>query len=202
MSRKSRPSQPHSRALRSELMPAAMVTVILLGLSLALPAKALEFERMGLAQYRQTINKAHKAYRSGRMEEALALYNLTARWGEPDCQRQLGIMLLSGEGTEVDLVEGMAWIQLAAKTRRKSDLDVLKQAKAQLPAEAVEAGEELAEEWKPLYGIKATGMVCKRQRLKDSGRKEVVCQRRSGGVSDANVVEVPVLDSQYYWAID
>ncbi|MFK7955988.1 MAG: hypothetical protein AB8B96_07815 [Lysobacterales bacterium] len=163
---------------------------------------SLEFERMPTAQYRQTINKAHKAYRSERMEEALALYNLTARWGEPDSQRQLGIMLISGEGTEVDLVEGMAWIHLAAKTKRRADLDVLKQAKAQLPKDAVDAGAELAQEYAPQFGAKATGVRCKRRRLKDSGRKEVVCERGTGGMTDSSTVEVPVVDSQYYWAIE
>ena len=170
---------------------------------LTMPASwALEFERMPTAQYRQTINKAHKAYRSERMEEALALYNLTARWGEPDSQRQLGIMLISGEGTEVDLVEGMAWIHLAAKTKRRADLDVLKQAKAQLPKDAVDAGAQLAEEYLPQFGAKATGIKCKRRRLKDSGRKEVVCERGAGGMTDSSTVEVPVVDSQYFWAIE
>ncbi len=198
-----RPSQsPFAPAMAPYSSNTILGVSLMIALLVAGPASALEFERMALGQYNQTINKAHKAYRSGRMEEALALYNLTARWGEPDSQRQLGIMLISGEGTEVDLVEGMAWIHLAARTKRKSDLDVLRQAKAQLPEAAVEAGAALADEYEPQFGSKATGMKCKRQRLKDSGRKEIVCQRRSGGMNDGAAVDVPVVDSQYYWAIE
>lgn len=194
---KYRPFFPVSLAVKSGLLALLLMAAPALAQA---PAK-VEFERMAGAQYRQTINKAHKAYRSGRLEEALALYNLTARWGEPDCQRQLGIMLLSGEGTDVDLVEGMAWIELAAMTRRKADLDVRRQAREQLPEDAVAAGEALAEEYAPRFGAKATGMVCKRKRLKESGRKEVQCERRVGSMSEGDVVEVPVVESQYYWAI-
>ncbi|MEM9533144.1 MAG: hypothetical protein AAGA23_19650 [Pseudomonadota bacterium] len=177
------------------------VGLLLAATLVAEPAGAVEFERMGNDQYIQTLNKAHKAYRAERYEEALALYNLTSRWGDPDSQRFLGIMYLSGLGTDVDLVEGMAWIMLAAKTRRRADLDVLKQARQQVPEEAQDAAEEMAQEMESSFGIKATGMVCKRERLRDSGRKEVQCRRPTGSMSDGDSVEVPVVDSQYYWAI-
>lgn len=176
----------------------ALLAALLL---VALPLGAVEFERMPVGQYYQTINKAHKAYRGERMEEALALYNLTARWGEKSCQRQLGVMLLTGVGTEVDLVEGMAWLILAAESKNSEDLSVLKQARQQVPEEAQLAAKELAEEYREQFGARATGMKCKRVRQRDSGRKENVCERPTGSMSDS-MVEVPVVDSQYYWAIE
>lgn len=190
-----------SRVLHSLSDRCRMAAVMVALLALLGQAHAVEFERMPVSQYYQTINKAHKAYRGERMEEALALYNLTARWGEKACQRQLGVMLLSGQGTEVDLVEGMAWLIVAAESNNREDVKVLKQARKQVPKEAQAAAEELAEEYLAQFGAQATGMKCKRVRQRDSGRKENICERPTGSMSDSTV-EVPVVDAQYFWAIE
>ena len=163
-------------------------------------AMAVEFESMDIDQYYQTINKAHKAYRSGRLEAARALYNLTARWGEKDCQRLLGVMLVSGQGGEVDMVEGFLWLLLAAESKRREDLKTLKEAQDEIPKAAQSAAGELFDEYLQSYGKGATGIRCKRKRQGNSARKTMVCERRRGTIQDSSF-DVPVVDSQYFWAI-
>ena len=169
--------------------------LLLLSSSLA----AVEFENMSISLYNDTLAKGYKAYREGNHERAFALLSLTARWGEKDAQRLLGAMYLAGEGTKVDLVEGAAWLMLAAESRRKVDRDTFKQAKEAIPPQVLEAAEQIYAEYLPVYGKTATGISCKRSRRGDRGRKEMVCERPRG-INDQRF-KVPIVDAAYYYAI-
>lgn len=164
-------------------------------------AHAVEFERMSTDLYYQTIEKAHKAYRAENFEKAFAFYNLTARWGEKDSQRQLGLLYLTGQGTEIDPVEGYAWLLLAAESGRREDREVLKQALEQITEETKTAGEKIYQKYLPLYGLEATGIVCKRRRAGDTGRKTTMCERPFPN-NKSRSFDVPVVETQHYWAIE
>ena len=163
-------------------------------------AVAVEFDNMSIVRYYHTINMAHKAYQSERWEEALALYSLTARWGEKDCQRLLGVMLISGKGGEVDVVEGYAWLLLAAESKRRKDLKTLKDAQGKIPKAAQRAAAELLDEYRQRYGQHATGIRCERKRQGSSTLRKMVCERPRGGIRETSF-DVPVVEAQYFWAI-
>lgn len=154
---------------------------------------------MSISLYEDTLSKALKAYRAGENERAFALLSLTARWGEKDAQRLLGAMYLAGEGTQVDLVEGYAWLMLAAESRRKLDRDTLQKAKDAVPKAIAEAAEQIYQSYLPLYGKNATGISCKRQRRGDRGRKNMICERPRG-INDQRF-KVPVVDAAFYYAV-
>ncbi|MDJ0655069.1 MAG: hypothetical protein QNJ40_12985 [Xanthomonadales bacterium] len=160
---------------------------------------AVEFENMSISLYADTLAKGFKAYREGNHERAFALLSLTARWGEKDAQRLLGAMYLAGEGTKVDLVEGTAWLMLAAESGRKIDRDTFKRAREAVPEQVLDAADQIYAEYLPVYGKSATGISCKRARRGDRGRKEVVCERPRG-INDQRF-KVPVVDAAFYYAI-
>lgn len=169
------------------------IGIVAFALGFVLQASAeTEFEMMSVAMYYDHINEAHRAFRAADYDKAFELYSVCARWGEKDCQRQLGVMYLAGEGTNVDAVEGYAWLKLAAESKRRADTEPLKEAERKLPDMAVEAGEQMYAQYLPLYGLDATGIRCKRKKIRDSGRKETVCERPSDMQSAR--FKVPVVD--------
>ena len=154
-----------------------MFELVLTGVLLAAGEPSEDFEYISLTVYDDTIQTAHRAYRAGEFDRAFNNYWQCARWGEKECQQILGALYLAGQGTEVNIVEGYAWLKLAAESGNRNMKDTLKQAEKALPEAAVEAGDEVYEEYLALYGIEAMGISCKRRRSGDSAKRVVVCER-------------------------
>lgn len=155
----------------------AQSILISIGLVAGPAMAADQYEYVSIALYDKMLQEAAGAYGDGEFDLAFENYSKLARWGDKQAQQMLGIMYLQGEGTDVDLVEGYVWIKLAAESKSRGALDIMKQVESQLPPAAIRAGDQLYDSYLSKYGAEAMGIKCSKKRRRSMGRPEIVCER-------------------------
>ena len=83
--------------------------------------------------------------------EAARLYQLSARQGDGDAQRNLARLYRDGIGVRADAVVAYAWLKLAASANEPNSnaLAEREQVASRLSREQIVEGQRLSRDWKP-----------------------------------------------------
>jgi len=137
------------------------------------------------AEYKNIAEAAFRDYQEGDFDAAFENISKSARWGDKYAQYMLGLMYVFGDGTEVDFVKGMAWLEVASEAPNRKwrrDLEKLRQ---EATVEEIKSASDLATRLIDYYGMAANEITCTRRAEIGSNVKEAVCtkRRRPDGVS-------------------
>jgi TPR repeat protein len=145
----------------------------------------LERELIPNSEYRNVTEAAFRAYQKGEYEDAFEYASKSARWGDKHAQFMLALMYVFGDGTDIDFVKGMAWLEVAGEApNRKWRRDLAKLRQEATPEE-IEAATAMAARLKDYYGMDANEITCSRRAEVGSNVKEAICvkRRRPDGIS-------------------
>lgn len=136
-----------------------------------------EYTDIPVTLYKLEVRTLIRYWNKQAYTDAFPLAYKAARWGEKLPQLMLGLMYLQGMGTEPDPVKGLAWLTLAEESGWHRWEELADRAREAVTPEERRAGEALAEELRPWYGMQATGVTCPMRarvgthvRLPDCGR--------------------------------
>lgn len=137
------------------------------------------------AEYMNSVEASFRAYQRKELEAAFEHMSKAARWGDKHAQYMLALMYVFGDGTSIDFVTGLAWLEVAneAPNRKwRRDLDTMR--KEATPEEQQEAS-NLAARLIGYYGMEANEITCNRRAEIGSNVKETRCTkiRRPDGIS-------------------
>ncbi len=149
----------------------------------------VEKEFIPHVEYKNTIEAAFRAYNKGDFPTAFENMSKSARYGDKHSQFMLALMYVFGDGTDIDFVTGMAWLEVANEAPNPKWRRNLGQLRNEATQEEIESASSLAQELKGLYGMAANEITCSRRPEIGSNVSEAICvkRRRPDGVS----VEVP-----------
>ena len=146
-------------------------------------------------EFNNTLQAAKSAYLGKDYSTAALEYTKAAKWGHKHSQYVLGMMHKAGLGTAKDPVTAYAWLATAAENRnkdyRRDARDVLKT----LSDANEDTAKALTSELKSRYGMKATGVRCKRDGRTGSNLKTVVCRQTNVLANGDYIVPVYPSDS-------
>lgn len=104
------------------------------------------------AQVPVSFERAVAAFEAGEHDSARTAFDRMARAGFTEAQFNLGAMLLNGQGGEASLVEGAAWIQLAAAEGYEPAIETSEVLRGQFEADRLAEIDGKAAELRAEYG--------------------------------------------------
>lgn len=125
------------------------------------------------SQYQAAVNLLN----SGRPAEAFPELLRFAKYGEKFAQFAVGGLMLSGDGTEQDAVEGLAWMELATEQRTSVWLSTLNSIMSQLTEEQRQLVHTRADELRALHGVDVQNMSCRMVKETGSNIRNHVCAK-------------------------
>lgn len=98
------------------------------------------------------FHKGCQAWKNGKVDDAIHLWQVAASWGQKSAQYNLGIAYYKGEGVERNTALGLAWLGLAAERQNPLFQESLDAAWYESTVEDRIAGKQKFAELKPRYG--------------------------------------------------
>ena len=167
----------------------AKILIALLATAVAFSVNA-ETRTVSQKEFNNTLDLAKAAYLENDFSSAAEHYEKAALMGDKHSQYVLGNLYTSGRGVERDAALGYAWIATTAENRdqayRRSAKNTLKSLDGAEKARA----ESLAAELKAQYGMKATGVKCKKDASLGTNIKATVCKHRKLAANGDLIVPV------------
>jgi hypothetical protein len=170
---------------------AAVITTLLPFASFAADVEK-EVVKMTSESYYRPFKVAYNQHEQGRHEEAFPELLKYATYGEKIAQYLVGTYLVSGTGTQQNIVEGLVWMGVALEQEdpiwEKSYAKIV----SQLSAEQRQQLDLMIADTKALYGADAQKMACRFESIKTGTNiKAHRCNKIRDSMSYVRVVKYP-----------
>ena len=113
------------------------------------------------AQYDAALKVAIRQAQLNQPEDAFPVLLQYARYGEKVAQNLVGTYLISGQGTPVDVAQGIVWMALSLEQQDKIWKKNYEKITAQLSKEQLAQLEVMIEQYRAKYGADAQYMSCR-----------------------------------------